>query len=688
MKTAKKFVRKVRSKSPFRRRKRADALIAEVRDKEQAFAKEVNLAGDHTSQPDDQAEIEVVLEFTSDVATASRTQSENSDSSKTLPPKEDAVPDSTPSSSTNANTDTPPITGPQAAARRFMERQQRLAAGNRRKSFRDRFMRPSTKNTTDSTPPPPPSPRSTKQTGISVRGRSRSTSSFSSSGQGQGRVSQERGRSKERSAHVGLATRSSAKSKPSPARSQATNRSFSIFEDTRDEPHKQQLVTSIKQKKIGTADQLSTIDVGNQSRISELSTPAAIIRQESLGTESIQGVRQALQKMEMELAQAGDAGKRVSRDKIMHALNYMANSLHFDDQKEFAKELDAWIDESVIAGGDRNRVYDDEEDDDGNSDGDSSTSDDDASGSTFDLEVFEDGGSISRASVHKLPTQTSFQDLFLRLGKFFTISDEDKTAVKQALDDLLWTELAGNSPSSSLYSPKQMHDESDSSDDSIGNFDPLTCNIHDPKQEPIAPTRGHGWWRRHGIGTGSNKTTKENLCSVQEGPLSPADSKISVSSPTGTVNPRSSKSKGNSKSRGSILGKSRCTGSAYKSSSYKSSRVAPPPPHCNEFQEYVPTAPLKMDESGSGWSSFDETASDFWRQGDRYTIPRKPKASTQQAQIVNHYKLSYSPSWQDNGPFLDSDLLDSPKEDDDFDDWDNNCLHPAENLNQHRHVQN
>lgn len=684
MKTAKKFVRKVRSKSPFRRRKRADALIADVRDKEQAFAKELNVAGDHTSQPDDQAEIEVVLEFTSDVATASRTQSENSDSSKTPPPKEDAVLDLAPSSSTNM--DAPPSTGPQAAARRFMERQQRLAAGNRRKSFRDRFMRPSYKNVSNPTLAPlEPPARSTKHMGISVRGRSRSASSFSSSGQGQGSVSRERGRSKERSAHGSLAMGSNAMSKMSPARSarcQATNRSFSIFGDKKDEPHKQQLLTNIKQKKIRTADQLSTIDVGNQSRISELSTPAAIIRQESLGIESIQGVRQALQKMEMELAQAGNAGKRVSRDKIMHALNYMANSLHFDDQREFAKELDAWIDESVIAGGDRTRIYDEEEDDDDddNSDEESSTSDDDASGSTFDLEAFEDGGSASKMSVRKQTTQSSFQDLFLRLGKFFTISDGDKTAVKQALDDLLWTELAGSATASSLHSSKPMRDESDSSDDSIGNFDPLACNVHNPKQEPMAETRGRGWWRRHGIGIGSNRAKKENLHSpVQEAPPSPA-SKISVPSPTGKVNPRSSKSNGNGKSSGRVGGRSRCAGSADKSP-----RIAPPPLHSNEVRGHVPAAPLKKDESGSGWSSFDETASDFWRQGDRYTIQCEPKASTQWAQIANHYELSYPPSWQDNDSFLDSDFLDPPKEEDD---WDNNCLHPAENLNHHRHVQN
>ena len=674
MKTARSFVRRVRSKSPFRRRKRAETLVAEVRQKEQAFMQQLTASTDQTSRtslPDDQAEIEVVLE-SSPLPTNFRSHTGRS-VVKTPPRREDAVPDLVASSS--ASTEDPPLSNAQAAAQRFMERQQRIAAGNRRKSFRDRFMR-SPKNT--SAPPPPPSPaKSTKQMGISVRGRGRSVLSASSSAREQSSKAQERGRSKERSVR-GSIRGSSSKSKLS------RDQEHGLKEDNA--PDQRFLPQQLQSETGFTVDQPVTIDVGVQSRVSELSTPAAIIRQESLGTESIRGVRQALQKMELELAAAGDAGKRVSRDKIMNALNFMANSLHYDDQKQaLVKELDAWIDESVIAT-DRGHVYADEEDDD-NSDDETSCSDD-ASGSTFDLDAFEDGRSTASTRKQKQQqTQNSFQDLFLRLGKFFTISDEDKTAVRQALDDLLWTELADSSrrPATKVgESLLNQDDRSESSGDSIGNFDPLSCNIPDTNMEPSAPMRGRSWWRRHTLG-GSN-TKKENLLPVQEHPPSP-ESKISVPSPTGKVDPRSSKTRLASKSLG-CGGKSLGSGekssrSGKSSGSGKSPSNLPQPPTKQALTERTAVAKSRymMDESDhSGWSSFDDTASDFWRQGDRYTIPSQPKVSTQQAQLVNHYKLSYPHSWPENDPFSDSDFLDSPREEDDFDDWDN-CLHPAENYN-------
>lgn len=664
MKSARSFVRKVRSKSPFRRRKRAETLVAEVRDKEQAYLREINASADQTSQPDDQAEIEVVLESDPYDASSSPVKARKT---------EDAVPDLVASSS--ASTDE---TGPQAAARRFMERQQRLAAGNRRKSFRDRFMR-SSKTVTA---PPPPSPaQNTKQMGLSVRGRGRSSSSLSTELRERGPKTRERGRSKERTVRGGLIRGSSNKSKSSQSFSE--NRSVDPLLEVEDD-HKELLSRTKTKYDMDAAEvQPDTIDVGAQSRISELSTPAAIIRQESLGNESIRDVRQALQKMELELAAAGDAGKRVSRDKIMNALNFMAHSLHYNDQKEeLVKELDAWIDESVI-GTDRTRVYAEDDEEDDNSEDDTSYSDD-ASGSTFDLDAFDDNRSTS--SKKQLQTQSSFQDLFLRLGKFFSISEADKTAVQLALGDLLWAEMGdGDTISRRSVSRRgsrstKRDDGSESSEDSIGAFDPLTCDIQSARKEPSAPTRGRSWWRRHDRGGGMAK--KENLFPVQEHPPPSPESKMSVPSPTGKVNPRSSKTKVSGKSSGTG---SKSLGSSAKSSrsgSGKSPHSVPLPPRKSALKERTPAAKSRsmLDESEhSGWSSFDETASDFWRQSDRYTIPSKPKASTQQAQLVNHYKLSYPYAW----PESDSTFLESPKEDEEFSDWEN-CLHPPENMKDRR----
>jgi hypothetical protein len=416
-----------------------------------------------------------------------------------------------------------------------------------------------------------------------------------------------------------------------------------------------------------------TIELESQSRVSDLSSPAAMVRHESLGTESIRGVREALQKMEQELAAAGDAGKRVPREKIMSALNFVANALHREDQKEaLVKELDAWIDESVIGGDIGFRVDDTGDDDYDDSDEETSTDDDDSS--TFDLDAFEGGES-------RVSGQGSFQDLFLRLGKFFTISDEDKSAVRQAMADLL---LAEEPQRSTLRSTKR-DDESASEDDSIGDFDPLSCNLHDPELEPqTANTRGRSWWRRHGGGEGEGNrlVKKENLYPNSEGGrASSPESKLSLPSPTGKVNPRSVKpTSSNSNSNSNASGRRRSSnGSGRRRSSGRSARGQRKPTALKErTARRIRTEDAEL---SVGWSTFGD--SEFRRQGDRQTIPQQPKASTQQVKFSNpNYRVSHSKPRREYDRF-ETDFLHPPKEEDEFVGWDD-CLHPAENVKQRR----
>jgi hypothetical protein len=661
MKTARSFVRQVRSKSPFRSRKRAENLVVDIQEKERTYLQLLNATSSidsrstHQDDVDDVAEIEVVLEPSAIKPTGSSRYSGSHRSDKASR-KVDYLPDLAASSTTS--TDEPPLTNAQAAAQRFMERQQRIAAGNRRKTFRDRFMRPS-KNTTASPPSPSPA-RSINPMRITMRG-SRSSGSSSSPLDQTSQVQERgrgRGRSRERSDRGMPPT--SGRSNPNLTGNSKNYEGAEVLDSKMVTPARPvyQLYTPEVQP--------VTIELGSQSsRISELSSPAAMIRKESLGTESIRGVRQALKKMELELAAAGDAGKRVPRDKILSALNFVANALHKEDQKlALVKELDAWIDESVMGGDIGFRV--DDEDDDDDYDSEEETSSDDDGGSEFDLDAFNDGGESRVSKVRGRANQSSFQDLFQRLGKFFTINDEDKSAVYQAMADLLLAEQ----PRRSTRRSTKGGDESASDDDSIGNFDPLSCNLQDPECEPLEDTRGRSWWRHHGgkDDDGNMLMKKENLYPKTEGSraFSP-ESKLSVPSPTGKGNPRSlnpkartSKDSGSRRSVGRSRGQRKPTGLKERKSSYMKTGDS---------------------ETSVGWSTFGD--SDFWRQGDRLTIPHQPKASTQQTKFANpHHNVSYTDPRTEHDRF-ESDFLRVPNEEDEFSVWED-CLHPAENTTKNR----
>ena len=692
--------------------------------------KEEDMKRRQTSQPDDTAEIEVVLEASPDFEKTStivtekksikqaETKAEKKSSSRGGSKAEKKSAKKGESSSpriselaTSSSLSTEEPVNSEAAARKFMEKQQQNASKNRRKSFRDRFMRPSKKDKTASVSAHSPPEKASPRKGLAARGRgcSKSLPNF-----GAEKRQQERGRSRERLRN--------GRSSQEPVREETSNssnkgslgRDLDPLLDAGEREEMRDGGRSIYYHTFeSNVKQPITIDVASQSRVSELSTPVAILRQESLGTVSIQGVRQALQKMETELAQADGAGKRVPRDKIMNALNFMAKSLHRNEQKQaFAKELDAWIDESVIGGGNQGtRIDHTEESSDEESDDDSSYSDDDSS--AFDFGAYDDG---TRGSTNQQQANISFQDLVDRLGKFFTISDADKNAVRTAVEDLFGTELADTRAANNCFR-KDGDTSEHSGGDSLGEtntfgdtvtFDPMACNLEDAPKEPKASVRGRSWWRQNGVDGHTSQNGNQYPKVGRE--LSP-ESKFDLPSPTGNVNPRNKqKTKSN-----------RSSGPSTKSS--KSSRKQ----RAKEQKEPIVTARYSMnkaprslsgqkEESGSLLASSVED-SNSWGLNDRYyTTPRPqivtPRVSNRQPpnpldHVDQYYNASdqrqrqrdkhqyqsqyqqhpqYQPEYKHQHPHVkpdygnfESDFLASPREQDEFEEWDD-CPHQAENV--------
>lgn len=690
--------------------------------------KEEDMKRRQTSQPDDTAEIEVVLEASPDFdkmpprvtekkstkkgeTRAEKKNSNKGDSKveKKSTKKGDSRSPGIPELATSSSLSTEEPVNPEAATRKFMEKQQQNASKNRRKSFRDRFMRSSKKDKTASGSNLSPSEKTSPRKGLSARGRA-----FSKSlpNLGVEKRQQERGRSRERLRN--------GRSSQEPIREETSNSSDKgsrghDLDPLLDAGEREEMLDGGRPVYYHTPEsnvkQPITIDVASQSRVSELSTPVAILRQESLGTVSIQGVRQALQKMETELAEADGAGKRVPRDRIMNALNFMATSLHRDEQKKaLAKELDAWIDESVIGGGGNKgtRVDHTEEYSDEDSDDESSYSDDDSS--AFDFGAYDDG-----TSTYQQRANISFQDLVDRLGKFFTISDADKNAVRTAVEDLFGTDLADARPATNCFKKDgdtSEHSGGDSLEDTMTfgdalTFDPMACNLEDAPKEPKASTRGRSWWRQNGVDGHTPPSGNQYPKVGRE--LSP-ESKFDLPSPTGNVNPRNTqKTKSN-----------RFSGRSTKSS--RSSRKQ----RAKEQKEPIVTARYSMnkaprpspdvrEESGSLLASSVEDT-DSWGLNDRYyTTPRPkivtPRANRQppnpqdyanqqysasdqrqrqrdQSQYQRQYQQhpQFQPEYQHQHPHaktgygnFESDFLASPREEDEFEEWDD-CPHQAENV--------
>lgn len=157
--------------------------------------------------------------------------------------------------------------------------------------------------------------------------------------------------------------------------------------------------------------------------------PSKLERQESLGTNSIQDVRDTLQVMDQQLGKASDSGQRVSRQKVMRALFTVADSLEESDERALLrKQRDGVgkVHRKVKLENSYKGIHTDID---------------------WDLENQEN--SELRAHFLKLHPPKSTKNnkghtpfnLFSSMGKMFHGVNDEKKAVERALDDLLWTEF-------------------------------------------------------------------------------------------------------------------------------------------------------------------------------------------------------------------------------------------------------
>lgn len=168
---------------------------------------------------------------------------------------------------------------------------------------------------------------------------------------------------------------------------------------------------------------------------SSFARPHALNRHESLGNDSIKDVRKALKEMEKQLGNATSHGRRISRQKVMRALFTVADSLDdLEERQRLKKEL------SGLMKMDREERR--QQDLSSPSDSSSSSSDDnsEASSSSDDEEESEEESQTVEENLSKDKKDGSF-NLFSSVGKFFSISPDEKKGVERALDDLLWTEF-------------------------------------------------------------------------------------------------------------------------------------------------------------------------------------------------------------------------------------------------------
>jgi hypothetical protein len=88
----------------------------------------------------------------------------------------------------------------------------------------------------------------------------------------------------------------------------------------------------------------------------------------------------------------------------------------------------------------------------------------------------------------------------------------------------------------------------------------------------------------------------------------------------------------------------------------------------------------KSDKESVGFNSLE--GSEFWRHGDRYnTQNTKPSVAEQQMNYSGNYKLAYTSSAR---PDFEKEFLNPPQDGDGFDDWNESCLHSAENYSSPR----
>lgn len=657
----------MRSKSPFRRRMRAEILIADIRKKEEQYLN--NLRGKRKDEAVS-SEIEVVLKpafgFQKSVVDGKPIKEDMRSAAKSKP-----LPDSVTSSSGSAEE---PIRAQKAReeaatrflgrekiaaanTKRFMEKQKEAAARNSRKSIRDHFIRPYK-------PAPSPNPRQMKAHG------GKNTRSNGARGLNQ---DQTRGRPRTRGRAVPDQKDEKAE-KTGCSNAKENNAKSSLSSRSRLDPLLDCTQGELLFGRTGLNANYNTkpvtIELSQQSRVSELSNPAPIERQASLGKESITDVRQALKRMEQELKKASSSKKRVSRDKIMYALNFMAKSLHHEEQKKaLAKDMEEWVDESVFNPGERSYINeDDDEEQEEEGDSDDYTLDSDDCSSTFDF-----GGPQGTAVSMRCDqgTNASIDGLFSLLRKYIEINEEDKTAAQNALADLLASDLiactgGGKSDLSSTL-PCTATSGTSAASDAEYSQDPFMCSVPGPAMNPKAPAIKTGRFSlKH------KKKTKKGSRSVED--------KSTSSSPNDTSQLSKSEKSKSAKSKGSKAKSAKSRGSKAKS---VKSKPAIRSSYTKEAALESKNPRFAMDETDKdSVSNSSHEGTEFWRYGDPYArndSNESPVANKHETNYSGNYKLSYS-SPPERPDFESEFLQDSVKEDDDFSTWDDSLLHSAENL--------
>ena len=176
------------------------------------------------------------------------------------------------------------------------------------------------------------------------------------------------------------------------------------------------------------------------SGTSSFTKPHALNRHESLGNDSIKDVRKALKEMEKQLGNASSHGKRISRQKVMRALFTVADSLDdLEERQRLKKELSGLMkmDREERRQQDLSSPSDSSSSSDDSNSETSSSSDDEEEESEEEYPTVEEP---DEEYLSKDKKDDSF-NLFSSVGKFFSVSPDEKKGVERALDDLLWTEF-------------------------------------------------------------------------------------------------------------------------------------------------------------------------------------------------------------------------------------------------------
>jgi hypothetical protein len=179
--------------------------------------------------------------------------------------------------------------------------------------------------------------------------------------------------------------------------------------------------------------------MSSMSGTSSFTRPHALNRHESLGNDSIKDVRKALKEMEKQLGNASSHGKRISRGKVMRALFTVADSLEdLEERQRLKYELSGLM--KMDREERRQQDLSSPSDSSSASDGDNSetsSSSDDEEDSEEESPIVEEPDEENLSQDKK---DGSF-NLFSSVGKFFSVSPDEKRGVERALDDLLWTEF-------------------------------------------------------------------------------------------------------------------------------------------------------------------------------------------------------------------------------------------------------